>query len=122
LDTVVAAFLEHGVLGLLSLVLLVLYIRDKGEVRRVNDEMTALQAQHLEELRDCADRHRDELARRQDAHLQQVDKIRLHQIQREQEVAETLRALGEAALDAIDKCDLIADTLRSAYNGTTRRG
>lgn len=110
------AFLAHGAVGLLALVLLGLYGREKVEVRRLNDEITKLQSAHSEKSAELAALHHDQLLLHQERKVEQLDKVRLHQIEREQEFAQAMKAVGDSAIDAIDKCETIAKELRRLHH------
>lgn len=119
-DTFLQAFLEHGAIGLLAIVLLVLYEREKQEVRRLNTLVSNLQTRHTEKLEEGQKSNQNEVVALQEQKLQQLDQIRVHQIQREKEFADALQVVGTTALEAIDKCDAIAAELRRLNNDNRR--
>lgn len=116
-EPLLQAFLEHGSVGLLALVLLVLYVKEKKEVRRLNALYATSQEKHIDEVQRLQKQGLDEVVQVQEQKLAQLDQVRQHQIQREQEFADALQAVGTGALEAIDKCEIIATELRRRYNG-----
>lgn len=115
-ETIVQAFVEHGAVGLLALITLSLYMKEKSEVRRLNALITQLQETHLGERLDTERSMWDTILSRQEEKILQIDEIRRNQTQRERELAETIQSIGASALAAIEKCDLIANELRRRHN------
>lgn len=118
---VVQTLLEHGVLGVLTIILLWLYVREKAEVRRLNELITQLQATFQMEQQAAERALQEAIVQKQEEKLGQIDEIRLHQIRREQEFADALQAVGTGTLAAIDKCETIATELRRLHNAGTDR-
>lgn len=116
MDAFATALIEHGAVGILALILLWLYTREKGEVRRLNTLITQLQIDNQTAAQTAERSLQEVLLQKQEEKLTQIDEIRLHQIAREQEFADTIQAIGTGTLEAIDKCETVAHELRRLHD------
>lgn len=47
-----------------------------------------------------------------ETYTKELDQVRQHQIQREQEIAQTLESYGKSVVEAVDRCTFLAEELR----------